>query len=164
MKRFLAFFKKGLRKTPTWSRKVHEDSINSPQARKQDAGQNLVELALTLPMVLVMLFAIVELGRVWMTYESAKTAAREGAYVASIYHNPQAGQDQMNYKLSAAGVTVKSATVAQVPGQHAYESDVTVTFEPFFGNIQIPTLGGPISIFPAQFDMGYKAITDVSVY
>ena len=162
MKRFLAFLTKDL---PSTKKQQARRGFKTPsQSRKREMGQNLVELALTLPMVLVMLFAIVEIGRVWMTYESAKTAAREGAYVASIYHNAQAGQDQMNYKLSAAGVTVKSATVAQVPGQHAYASDVTVVFEPFFGNIQIPTLGGPISIFPSQFDMGYKAITDVSVY
>jgi Flp pilus assembly protein TadG len=132
--------------------------------RRREAGQNLVELVLTLPMVLVMIFFIVEFGRVWMTYQSAKTAAREGVYVASLYHSVKAGQDQMAYKLNVAGVTVKTATVTQVPGKHAYKSDVTVTFESLFGGVQIPTLAGPISILPAQFDLGYKAVTDVAVY
>ena len=145
-------------------RKAVRSVLKPRQARRREAGQNLVELALTLPMVLVMIFFIIETGRAWMTYESAKTAAREGAYVASLYHNPKAGQDQMTYKLNAAGVTVKTATVTQVPGQHAYESDVTVTFQPFFGSVQIPTLGGPISILPSSFDLGYKSVTDVAVY
>jgi len=160
MNKALVFFQ-----SKSW-RKAQKRSASGrhTSARRRDRGQNLVELALTLPMVLIMIFCIVEFARVWMTYESAKTAAREGAYVASIYHNTKAGQDQMNYKLSAAGVTIKSATVSQVPGQHAYESDVTVTFEPLFGSLQIPTLSGPISIIPAKFDLGYKSVTDVAVY
>ena len=127
-------------------------------------GQNLVELVLTLPFVVVMLFFIIELGRAWMVYEGAKMAARDGAYTASIYHNAKTGQTQLDNKLSAAGLTVKTATVSQVPNQHAYQADVTVTFSPFFGSLSIPTLSGPISIIPSQFDVTYKAITDVSVY
>jgi Flp pilus assembly protein TadG len=131
---------------------------------RRASGQNLVELALTLPFMLVMIFFIIDTGRAWMTYEGAKTAAREGAYVASLYHNIQAGQDQMTFKLTAAGLKVKSATVSQVPGQHAYASDVTVTFKPFFGSVQIPTVSGPISILPKQFDLSYTSITDVAIY
>lgn len=154
----------GLIQQIKWMGSVGRVTRKPQRKRSRQAGQNLVELALTLPMVLVMIFFIIELGRAWMTYESAKTAAREGSYVASIYHNTQAGQDQMNYKLSASGVTIKSATVSQVPGKHAYESDVTVTFQPIFGSMQIPTLGGTISIIPSQFDLSYKAVTDVAVY
>jgi hypothetical protein len=142
-------------------------SVDVPQAKPchaRQAGQNLVELGFTLPFVIIMIFFIIEIGRAWMAYEGAKMAAREGAYVASLYHNVKAGQDQLNYKLSATGLTVKTATVAQVPGQHAYKSDVTVTFQPLFGTLKIATLSGPITILPAQFDLSYKAITDVAVY
>lgn len=127
-------------------------------------GQNLVELVLTLPFVVIMLFFIIELGRAWMVYEGAKMAARDGAYTASIYHNANTGQTQLDNKLAAAGLTVKSAKVSQVPNQHAYQADVTVTFSPFFGGLSIPTLSGAISILPAQFDISYQSITDVAVY
>jgi Flp pilus assembly protein TadG len=142
-------------------------SMNRPKASprySRQAGQNLVELALTLPFVIVMIFFIIETGRAWMAYEGAKMAAREGAYVASLYHNAKAGQDQLDYKLNAAGLTVKTAKVTQVPGQHAYASDVTVTFQPLFGSMKIATMTGTISILPSQFDLSYKSITDVSVY
>ena len=127
-------------------------------------GQNLVELAMTLPFVLVLIFFIIDSGRAWMTYEGAKMAAREGSYVASLYQNATAGQTQLDYKLSLASLKKKSAKVTQVPGKHAYQSDVTVTFDSLFGSFQIPTLSGPIQVFPAHFDISYHAVTDVSVY
>lgn len=99
-----------------------------------------------------------------MTYEAAKVAAREGSYVASIYQNAAAGQTQLDYKLSLASLKKKSASVTQIKGQHAYRSDVTVTFDSLFGSLQIPTVSGPIQIFPATFDISYKAVTNVSVY
>lgn len=132
--------------------------------RKKSQGQNLVELALTLPFVIIMLFFIIELGRAWFVYEGTKMAAMEGAYSASVYHNPMVGQTQLNNKLAAAGLNVKSARVSQVPNQHAYQADVTVTFTPFFGGISIPTLNGPISIIPGAFDITYSAVEDVAIY
>ena len=39
--------------------------------RARHRGQNLVELVLTLPFVVIMLFFIIELGRAWMVYEGA---------------------------------------------------------------------------------------------
>jgi len=139
-------------------------AVGRPRKRACHRGQNLVELVLTLPFVVIMLFFIIELGRAWMAYEGAKMAARDGAYTASIYHNASTGQTQLDNKLAAAGLTVKTAKVSQVPNQHAYQADVTVTFSPFFGSVTIPTLSGPISILPAQFDISYQSITDVAVY
>jgi len=144
---------------------LHRERATTKRSlQRRHAGQNLVELVLTLPMIFVLIFFIVDLSRAWMTYESAKLAAREGAYVASIYHNPQVGQGQMVFKLNAAGLTAKNAKVTQVPNQHAYQADVTVTYQSVFGDLQIPVPGGSISLIPAEFDVGYKAITDVSIY
>ena len=134
------------------------------RSRGRHKGQNLVELALTLPYVLIMIFFVIEMGRAWMTFEGAKMAARDGAYTASIYHNTQAGKGQMDYKLAAAGLTAKTSQVKQMPGQHAYQAEVTVSYSPFFSGLSIPTISGPIQIFPAAFDVSYSAVTDVSVY
>jgi Flp pilus assembly protein TadG len=127
-------------------------------------GQNLVELVLTLPFVVLMMFFIIELGRAWMVYEGAKMAARDGAYTASIYHNVDAGETQLKNKLDAAGLTTKTYKVSQVRDKHAYEANVTVTFSPFFGGLSIPTLSGSISILPSEFDISYTAVTDVAIY
>lgn len=132
-------------------------------SRTKSRGQNLVELGLTLPFVLILLFFIIELGRAWFVYEGAKMAAMEGAHAASIYHNPGVGKQQLDAKLGAAGLS-GSGNVSQVPNAHAYQADVTVKFTPFFGGISIPTVSGSIPILPKSFDVKYTAVEDVAVY
>src|SRR5262245_37453717 len=115
-----------------------------PIHRRSQKGQNIIELALTLPFVLIMVLFIVETGRVWVAYEGAKMAATEGAHVASLYHNPQVGTDQLNKKLQEAGLEVKQAAVTQIPNQHAYQANVTIRFTPVFGALALPTVGGNV--------------------
>jgi Flp pilus assembly protein TadG len=123
-----------------------------------------VELVLTLPLLVLMMFFIIEIGRAWMTYDSAKMAARDGAYTASIYHNATVGETQMTNKLNAAGLDVKTLNVQQINNRHAYKANVTVTFTPFFGGLSIPTISGPMTILPKSFDLSYSSITDVAIY
>jgi Flp pilus assembly protein TadG len=131
--------------------------------RKAQRGQNLVELVFTLPLMLALVFFTIDVGRAWMTYEGAKMAARSASYAASIYHSASVGRTYLNYKLAASGLT-GNGDVTQVASQHAYRSNVTVTFTPLFAHLSIPTLSGPQRIIPASFDISYSGITDVSVY
>jgi len=48
-------------------------------------GQSLVELALTLPVILLMLFGIIELGRAFLIYSEVSNAAREGARYGMVH-------------------------------------------------------------------------------
>jgi len=50
-----------------------------------EAGQNLVETALVLPLLLLVLAGIVDFGRAFTTYIAIANAAREGARVASHF-------------------------------------------------------------------------------
>jgi Flp pilus assembly protein TadG len=50
----------------------------------QDSGQNLVEFALVVVMLLLLVVGIVEFGRVWNLYQILANAAREGARLASL--------------------------------------------------------------------------------
>lgn len=138
--------------------------MRARKAGKALSGQNLVEMLFTFPLALVLMFFTVDAGRLWFTYEAAKMAANAGAHTASIYHNPSVGVTQLDRKLSDSDLTVVSRNVTQIPNKHAYQADVTVTFRPFFGSVQIPTVGGPIQVFPASFNINYTAVKDVSVY
>ncbi len=48
-------------------------------------GQGLVELALTMPVILLLLFGIMELGRAFLIYSEVSNAAREGARYAVVH-------------------------------------------------------------------------------
>jgi hypothetical protein len=50
----------------------------------QEAGQTLVEFALVLPILLVMIFGLVDFGRAFYTWLLVTNAAREGARTAAV--------------------------------------------------------------------------------
>ena len=51
--------------------------------RKSERGANLVEFALVIPLLLLMLVGVADLGRAFQTYIAITNAAREGARYAS---------------------------------------------------------------------------------
>lgn len=106
-------------------------------------GQAAVELALVLPLVLVLLVGIVEFGRAWNQQQVITDAAREAARKAAIY-DPAITQDSVINRaksaLAAAGINPAKATIT-APGWDAGANfDVVVT-------IQLPyqfTFFGPL--------------------
>lgn len=52
--------------------------------RKGERGQSLVEFVLALPILLVIVFGIVEFAAAWRTYQVVTNVAREGARLAVI--------------------------------------------------------------------------------
>ena len=140
--------------------------MNKPQKqRKFTRGQNLVELAFSLPLIVVLCFFIMELGRVWHTYETAKMAANEGAHTAAIHHNEVTGTTAQTTRLNNANMEVNTSQVIQIANQHAYQSRVVVTFRPAYGAVfAIPTVGGDITIIPDSFPIEYTAIKENAVY
>ena len=128
-------------------------------------GQNLVELALTLPFIVLLIFFICELSRAWWTYNTAKMAANDAVHTAAMYQSAATGQTRLNTLLSNAGMNVQTATVTQMLGQHAYSVTVTVLYVPAaFAGFAIPTLTGPIKVVPDQFPINYTALQEASVY
>lgn len=52
---------------------------------KRTEGQNLVEFALVLTVLIVILFGVFDLGRVFNAYVVITNAAREGAYYGALH-------------------------------------------------------------------------------
>ena len=90
-------------------------------------GQNLVELALTLPPILLMLLAVMELGRAFLIYSEVSNAAREGARYGMV----QPGD-------SAAIVEAARSRLAVVPADRISVA-VGYDTEPLFGHRVIVT-------------------------
>lgn len=58
---------------------------------KKASGQELVEFALVLPLLLLLVFGAVDLGRLFHAYITISNAAREGARYGIIYPEDTAG-------------------------------------------------------------------------
>ena len=73
--------------------------------RSNQRGQAVIELALTLPLLLVVVFGIIDFGFMFQRYESVTNAAREGARIGILadYTAAEAQNRALSY-LAASGL------------------------------------------------------------
>ncbi|MBI5031268.1 MAG: pilus assembly protein [Chloroflexi bacterium] len=93
------------------------------QFKSREHGQSLVELGLTLPLLLIILFGVVDLGRLFYAYVTVTNSAREGARVGTM--NPKntnnaikirAKQEASNVlNLTDLDITIDCAAYADTP-------------------------------------------------
>jgi Flp pilus assembly protein TadG len=127
-------------------------------------GQNLAELALTFPILIVLILATVEFGRVWQAFQGAKLAAVDGAHTAAINQNVGAGQAQLTQRLASANLQ-GNGTVTTPDNGRTYTASVNVTFTPLFPGVQIPVVGGTVlTIIPNSFPITYTSESTFAVY
>jgi hypothetical protein len=102
-------------------------SSGAPAPRSTDHGAAAVELALVLPLLLVLVFGIIDFGRMLNAQITLTEAAREGARAAALGHDTAARVAR------TAGGTVVTTTVTACPGDDP-RADATVVlthrFEP----------------------------------
>lgn len=123
---------------------------------RSESGAELIEVALTLPLLLLVVLGIIEFGFLFQEYEVVTNAAREGARIAALvptagYTTDEAKTRATDY-LTAGGLSLAQATPAPsvVPSQVAISgtgkcvSAMTVTV-----NYQhpVPFLSGIIKYF-----------------
>ena len=75
------------------------------------AGQALVEFVLIAPILLLLLFGIIEFARGWNIRHVVTDAARESARHLVIHHDVSAATVVVNQALTSAGLNPANATV-----------------------------------------------------
>lgn len=76
-------------------------------------GQAMLELALILPMLLVLAFGVVDLGRMFRYQEAIANAAREGANYGSVYRQASLAQIADAARAEAPGIGPLGVTAAR---------------------------------------------------
>jgi Flp pilus assembly protein TadG len=121
--------------------------VSRGRRRASQSGQAVIELALTLPLLLVIVMGIFDFGLMFQRYEVVTNAAREGARVGVLpNYTPADAQARAQQYLTSGGLSSASATIVAVPGQATFGSpaktvsQVTVTVSypytyPFIGPI-----------------------------
>jgi Flp pilus assembly protein TadG len=72
--------------------------------RRRRRGQALVEFALVLPVLLLILFGIVDFGRAIYAFNAVSNAAREGGRTAIVNQYPAAVRDKAAQQATAVGL------------------------------------------------------------
>lgn len=97
---------------------------------KREEGAALVEFALVLPLLLMILFGVIEFGLVLYNQEVITNASREGARFGIVIGSPRpatgAIQGVVNDYLTNAGLNAGNATVGVAGAQGASGNDLTV--------------------------------------
>jgi Flp pilus assembly protein TadG len=113
-------------------------------------GQSLIEFALVLPILLLVLFAIVEFGLAIMTANILHTASREGARLAAVKSVADSilVQNRVQEILVAANITDASITVLYDLDDHTVSVTVSKDFVIFNGGPLDPVVGPiPLSAY-----------------
>ena len=81
------------------------------KTRKGEKGQNLVEFALVVPLLLLIVVGIAEFGRAWMTRNIMTGAAREAVRMFAVKNDNVAASARAVQILSSAGLDTARATI-----------------------------------------------------
>jgi Flp pilus assembly protein TadG len=124
-------------------------------SRARVRGQSLVEFALVFPIVIVILLAIFDLGRLVFAYNDIGNAARQGARTAIVDQGGNNARDRVIEMATSLGLQASDVDVSYIksdgtacptPKTLACQVVVTVNFDwsaitPVIGNIV-----GPITV------------------
>ncbi len=114
----------------------------------KDGGASLVEFALVAPLLLLLLFGVIEFARVAHGFTTVWTAAREGARYATTVGDSD-GVNGPNYLDCAA---IADAALGKVVGMSLSTGDVSITFGDLSG---MPVADcDPASPLPFPFPTG----------
>jgi Flp pilus assembly protein TadG len=84
-------------------------SMSSPSARYGERGNAMVEAAITLPILLLMMVGIFEVGRAYETWQVLTNAAREGARMAVMPNSDTDTVEALVVKYMTDGQLSKAA-------------------------------------------------------
>lgn len=113
-------------------------------------GAALVEFAIILPVMLIILLGIIDLGRVFYTYEALANAAREGARRCALYSPCDDAwartqvEDELDGRVAVTGATV-TYPLGMRSGGHPVQVTVTSSFvlvTPLMDNL----ITGPLTL------------------
>jgi Flp pilus assembly protein TadG len=128
-----------MRIPPSLSRDANSGRLRSPIRHRNERGQSIVEFALVLPLMMIILLAIIDFGRIYTTMMTVESAAREGADFATTLGAEH--WDPATYTITEAEMERRSCVAASnLPD---YVGDAISCTNPSFDYCLTTTSGGP---------------------
>lgn len=102
--------------------------MKDSKKRLFNKGQTIVETALILPVILLLVFGIIEFGRMFNAYLVISNASRDGSRYASIGHTGTEVRQIINDRTSALGTVVVNINPEDAR-IHGEKVEVTVGYD-----------------------------------
>lgn len=118
--------------------------------RKNIHGQAVLELALVLPLLLIVVFGITEFGRAWMTMNVLTSAAREGCRLAVVTGPDVAAVNARVQEVCNAARITPTSVVVSGPDPVDVSRRVTVVVESDFQVVTGHILGSFSGTIPLR--------------
>lgn len=96
---------------------------------KNRRGQSLVELALILPIIVLLLFGTVEFGRVFHSYINITSAVREGARLGAVGRTDIEIEDRIRESVTLANADTQLSILKIYPVESARTPGIPVEIE-----------------------------------
>ncbi len=128
--------------------------------RRDTRGAALLEMALTLPMMLMVAGGIFEFGRAYQTWQIITNAAREGARIAVLPGTTDTMvTDRVKTYMSDGQLAIKRDATIAMGGSTATASRITINYPFTFVVLQpISKLINPSSTLGAPLTMSVSAL------
>jgi Flp pilus assembly protein TadG len=99
---------------------------------REEGGVAVVEFALVAPLLLILIFGIIDLGRAYATLNQLAASAREGARLAAVLRDPSTSQSQAQVR-----ATVKAFGARQLGGPALRDDQIDVTLDRVGGTVTV---------------------------
>lgn len=98
--------------------------------RKDEKGAAVIEMAFALPILIIMLWALVQLGLVYRAMSGIHHGLGEGARMATLYPQPTADKikakiQEMVYGIGPGNFTINNPVLGTADGSSYYDLKVT---------------------------------------
>ena len=130
---------------------------------KREKGQSMVELAILLPILLIILLGIIDFGRVFFAYVTITNAAREGARYGSLHVFEDVIIEQRVIDEATNTVTIDSSEITVSWDDPDHPNTITVTVDHEFETLFFGNLPFIRDWFPADGKIPIRAQTEMPV-
>jgi len=125
--------------------------LNPENSNTAESGQSFVELAISIVFILILLAAVVDLGRAFFVFVALRDAAQEGASYGSICPEDEDGIHVRARSTSSRPVDLLDTTGITVEVFRDYlEDEITVRVSSSNFKLTMPFLGGVTLPLSAQ--------------
>ncbi len=108
---------------------------------RSEAGVAVVEFALVAPLLLILIFGIIDLGRAYSTLNQLAASAREGARLAAVLPNPASGSSETQVRQA-----VKQFSLRQLGGPPVRDEQIGVTLDRSAGTVTVEVRAYPFEL------------------